>query len=96
MEKEYTPFSLEDAKELVKDNEKFVAKAFVKTEGFDESVVFFMSLLQQIWQISSKYKRFRMELFYDAESLNTNYVFFAPTDQSESDGKCPEFSKKQD
>lgn len=94
--KKYIPFSMEDAAKLAKGNEKLIAKAHVKTEGFEKSVVFLMSLMEQIWQVSNKCKSFRLELFYDAEALNTNYVFFAPTDQSESDGKCQESSKKQD
>lgn len=84
------------ASKLARDDEKLIADAFVKTEGFDKSVVFFMSLLEQIWQVANKYKSFRMELYYDAEALNTNYAFFVPIDQSESDGKCPESSRKQD
>lgn len=95
-EQKYIPFTQEDAVNLARNNEELIAKCCVKTEGFEKAVVFLMSLMEQIWQVSNKYKRFRMELSYDAESLNTNYVFFAPTDQSESDGKCQEASKKQD
>lgn len=43
-----------------------------------------------------KNKSFRMELFYDAETLKTNYCFFAPIDKHGSDGTCPECSDNQD
>lgn len=68
-----------------------IGKGFVKTEGFDKSVVCFMSLLKQIWEMAQKHKNFRMELDYDAEALNVEYRFYLPT-TSESDCIEQEFS----
>lgn len=68
-----------------------IGKGFVKTKGFDKSVVCFMSLLKQIWEVSQKHKNFRMELDYDAEALNVEYRFYLPT-TSESDCIEQEFS----
>ena len=67
-----------------KENQKeetsshLIGKGFVKTEGFEKSVVFFMSLMSQIWEASQRHKSFRLELDYDAEALNTKYYFYAP------------------
>lgn len=77
-ERKYVPFSVEDAEKLAKDGERATLKGFVKTEGFDKTVVFMASIMQQIWEVSQRSKSFRMELFYDAEALNTYYVFFHP------------------
>ncbi|MDE6052490.1 MAG: hypothetical protein K2G55_01730 [Lachnospiraceae bacterium] len=91
-EQKYISFTEEDAEKLAKDGEKLIGKGSTRTECFDKAVVFFMSLMEQIWQIAQKSKSFRMELFYDAEILKTNYCFFVPTDRSVSDDTCPEFS----
>ena len=82
-EKKYTPFSLEDAEKLVRGNEKLIGRNAVKTEGFEKSIVFLLALTEQIWTLSQEHKSFRMELYYDAETLNTNYCFFAPNDKCE-------------
>lgn len=68
-----------------KESENLIAEGFVKTEGFEKSVVFLMSLMGQIWEVSQKYKSFRMELDYDAEALNTQYRFYLPSTIGESD-----------
>lgn len=66
-------------------SKNLIGKGFVKTEGFEKSVVFFMSLLRQIWEVSQKHKSFRLELDYDAEALNTRYRFYVPDATSGSD-----------
>lgn len=75
---------------LIQDGEQLVEKGFVKTYGFEETIAFIMSITQQIWRIAQKHKSFRMELAYDAKTLNTNYFFFAPTD------KCAEGCMNQE
>ena len=71
----HKPFTIEMTRDLAKDGEELLAKGFVKTEGFDKTVAFLMSLTEEIYRIATKHKSFRMELFYDAETLNTNYCF---------------------
>ncbi len=69
-----------------------IGKGFAKTEGFDKSVVCFMSLLKQIWELSQKHKNFRMELDYDAEALNVEYRFYLP----ETDTGGEEYGERTD
>ncbi len=95
-EQKYIPFTLEDAKKLKKDREELVGKGSIRTEGFENTVVFLMTLMEQIWQVSQINKSFRMELFYNAETLKTNYCFFAPTDKSVSDDIPLEYLKNRD
>lgn len=89
----YRQFSIEDAKKLVRDGENLIGKGSVDTDGFNEAIGFFMSLTEQIWRITQKHQSFRMELYYDAETLKTNYCFFAPIDKHVSDGTSPGFSE---
>lgn len=89
--RKYHRFSVEDAEKLKKKGEELAVKGFVKTEGFEKVVVLLMTMTQAIWKLSQKHKSFRMELFYDAETLNTNYCFFTPTDKDESNSKNQEF-----
>ncbi len=91
-EQKYVPFTQEEAEKRVEVGEALVGKGSVRTEGFDKSVAFLMSLMEQIWQVSQQHKSFRMELFYNAETLKTNYCFYAPTDRPVSDGIHPGFS----
>ena len=91
-EQKYIPFTQEDAKKMAKEGEELISKGSVMTDGFEKAVVFLMSLTEQIWKITQKSKSFRMELFYDAETLKTNYCFFVPTGRPVSDDICPEFS----
>ena len=95
-EQKYIPFTLENAQKLAKGGEELVGKGSVRTEGFEKAITFFMSLTEQIWQMIQKNKDFRMELFYNAETLKTDYCFFALTDRSVSDGTCQGFSNDQD
>ncbi len=78
-EKKYTPFSIEEAKKLARAGEKLESK------GFEKAVVLLMSMTQAIWNLTQKNKSFRMELFYDAQTLNTNYCFFTPIDTNALD-----------
>ena len=83
--REQRPLTLEKAEGLAREGERIEGRGFVKTEGFDKTIAFVMSLTETIWQITQKHKSFRMELFYDAETLNTNYYLFTPvTDKCES------------
>ncbi|MFG6384713.1 MAG: hypothetical protein K1V96_10715 [Lachnospiraceae bacterium] len=84
-EQAYFPFSLEDAKKLARDDEEFIGKGAVDTNGFNQVVAFFMCLTERIWQITQKHQSFRMELCYDAKTLKTNYCFFVPTNKHVSD-----------
>ena len=70
----------EDAEKLVKKGEKLGAQGFVKTYGFEHSMVFLMQFAKAFCKTVSEHKSFRMELIYDAEALNTDYVFFIPTE----------------
>ena len=87
----HKPFTIEMARDLAKDGEELLSKGFVKTEGFDKSVVFLMSLTEEIYRIATKHKSFRMELFYDAETLNTNYCFF--TANSDGQGETDQMNQ---
>ena len=62
-EQKYIPFTLEDAKKLKKDREELVGKGSIRTEGFENTVVFLMTLMEQIWQVSQINKSLRIELF---------------------------------
>lgn len=95
-EQKYIPFTQEDAGKLVRDDEVLMGTGDVRTEGFEKTVAFLMTLMEQIWQVTQKNKSFRMELFFDAETLKTNYCFFAPTDKSASDDIHSGFSGNQD
>ena len=94
--RKYTPFREEDAEMLRRDGEKLVQKGLVKTEGFDKSVVFCSTWMQQILKMMEQHKTFRMELLYDAEALNVNYCFFAPMNTSESDNNHREYQERLD
>ena len=48
-------------------------------------MVFLMQFAKAFCKTVSEHKSFRMDLIYDAEALNTDYVFFIHT-ESESDG----------
>lgn len=67
--------------EETKKNERLAVKGHVRTDGFEKAVVLLMSMAQTIWKLTQRNKSFRMELFYNAETLNTNYCFFTPTDK---------------
>ncbi len=95
MEREYVPFSLDKAKGLAREGEELVAKGMVKTEGFEKAVVFWMNLMETIWKVSNEHKNFRMELFYNAETLNTDYCFFAPTDKGVLNGRKLEIKSER-
>ena len=98
----HKPFTIEMARDLARDGEELLSKGFVKTEGFDKSFVFLMSLTEEIYRIATKHKSFRMELFYDAETLNTNYCFFTTnsdgqgeTDQEDREPTDPAFFQER-
>lgn len=91
--REYVPFGDKAAEQLAREGEHLVSKGFVKTQGFEETIVFVMSLTKEIWNIAQQHKGFRMELFYNAETLNTNYCFFATTGKCELDCIDQEHSK---
>ena len=84
IKREYVPFRDGDAEQLAHEGEHLVSRGFVKTQGFEETIVFVMSLVQQIRDVAQQHKSFRMELHYNEETLNTNYCFFVPTDKHES------------
>lgn len=94
-EQKYIPFSLEDAGKLARDGEEIIGMSSVRTEGFEKSIAFLMSLMEQIWQITQERKSFRMELFYNAETLKTNYCFFSPIDEPASNDSKLGFSENQ-
>ena len=48
---------------------------FVKTQGFEQTIAFVMTLSQAIWEAMQTKKNFRMVLEYDAEALNANIDF---------------------
>lgn len=60
------------------------SKGFIKTEGFEKVVVLLMTACSELWKLMESKKSFRMELFYDAKTLNTDYRFFTP-DEKESE-----------
>lgn len=60
------------------------SKGFIKTEGFEKVVVLLMTACSELWKLMESKKSFRMELFYDAKTLNTDYRFFTP-DKKESE-----------
>lgn len=62
------------SKDTAEETKKF-AHLFVKTEGFEKSIAFEMSLANLLWETMSKKKNFRMVLEYDAEELNVNIDF---------------------
>jgi len=83
-ERKYESFSLEDARELTGNGEALAMKGHVKTDSFEKTIAFLNSLTEAIWKTAQKHESFRMELFYNAETLNTNYCLFVPTDKSVS------------
>ena len=83
--REYVPFGDKAAEQLAREGEHLVSRGFVKTQGFEETIAFVMSLTKEIWNIAQQHKGFRMELSYNAETLNTNYCFFATTGKCELD-----------
>lgn len=85
MEQKYESFTVEDAERLARESEKLTCKGFVKTDDFEKTVALLMQMTGVIWKIMQENKSFRMELFYDAETLNTNYCFFTPTNKCVSD-----------
>ena len=95
-EQKHVPLTLEKAQKLARAGEEVVGKGSIMTEDFEKSVVCLMSLMEQIWQVGQKRQSFRMELYFNAETLQTNYCFFAPTDKSESNGIYPEPLKDPD
>lgn len=80
-ERKFIPFSEADAQKAAKKGEKFAGRGMVKTEGFEKTIAFLMGMAGSIFTYMNKNKSFRMELFYDAESLNTNYCFYTPVSQ---------------
>lgn len=95
-EQNYIPFTLEEAQGLAKSGEELAAKGGIRTEGFEKAVAFFMTLTEQIWELTQEHKSFRMELFYNVETLKTNYCFFIPADNSAPAGAKPESAEKPD
>ena len=83
-EKKYNPFTIADARKMARAGEKLECKGSVKTEGFDQTIVFMMTLMQILCNSACKYKKFRMELNYDAESLNVNYCIYTPNSECKS------------
>ena len=57
------------------------SKGFIKTEGFEKVVVLLMTACSELWKLMESKKSFRMELFYDAKTLNTDYRFFTPDEK---------------
>lgn len=78
-------FLPENIDRFLKSGEEIATAGFVKTDSFEKAITFLMTLTEAIWRIAQEHKSFRMELFYDAETLNTNYYFFGPTDKSGSE-----------
>lgn len=62
------------------NGEKLEGKGVVKTDGFEKSIAFLMLASNRIWEMVQKHKSFRMELEYNAETLNTEYSFFVSDD----------------
>lgn len=62
------------------NGEKLAGEGFVKTDGFEKSIAFLMLAANRIWEMAKKHKSFRMELAYNAESMNTEYRFFVSED----------------
>jgi len=54
--------------------EKF-SHQFVKTQGFEQTIAFVMTLTKGIWVAMQTRKNFRMVLKYDAEALNVDIDF---------------------
>lgn len=71
----HKPFTIEMARDLAKDGEELLSKGFVKTEGFDKTVAFLMSLTEEIYRIATKHKSFRMELFMTRKPLIRTIAF---------------------
>lgn len=82
----------ERIEKLKREGEQFENYGWVKTDGFEKSIAFFMTLTENIFKMASKHKSFRMELVYNAETFNTYYFFFVPI-ESESDCKNLEHAK---
>lgn len=62
------------------NGEKLAGKGFVKTDGFEKLICFLMAASSRIWEMAQKHKSFRMEVEYNAETLNTEYSFFVSDD----------------
>lgn len=54
---------------------KEFAHCFIKTQGFERTIAFVMTLSKGIWEAMQTRKNFRMVLEYDAEALNVNIDF---------------------
>lgn len=90
-ERKFIPFSEEEDRKTAKEGEEFDGRGMVKTEWFEKTITFLMGVTESIFSYMNTNKSFRMELFYDAESLNTNYCFYTPIVQCEQE----ESSKEQ-
>lgn len=53
-------------------NIKMASHVFVKTDGFEKTIAFIMTLTKTIWELMQKRERFCMVLEYDTEALNVN------------------------
>ena len=93
-ERKFVPFSEEEAKKAAKKGEEFAGRGMVKTEGFEKTIAFLIGMAGSIYTYMNNNKSFRMELFYDAESLNTNYCFYTPVSQHEKEESPQEFPIK--
>ena len=47
----------------------------VRTEGFEKTVVFLLTLTKNIWDFKCRHKKFRIEIDFDAEADKTKYRF---------------------
>ncbi len=62
-----------------------ICKGHFRTDLFEKTVTFLMTILQAMFRIMNEHKSFRLEIKYDAEALNLHYEFFVPTDKCVSD-----------
>lgn len=66
------------------------SEGFVKTEGFEKIVSLMATAGNELCKLMEDKKSFRMELYYDAKTLNTEYRFYVPNARN-----VPEDSESQ-
>lgn len=70
--------------EFANKSAEILAHQFVKTEGFDKTIAFAMTLTKAIWDLMQKEERFCIVAEYDAKALNVNISYLGEiTDESE-------------
>ena len=61
------------------------SEGFIKTEGFEKVVVSLITAGSELWRLMEDKKSFCMELHYDAKTLNTQYRFYTPNEDTKSE-----------